>query len=127
MTVQTFKTAIGICGLSQAEAAEFLGVSVATVKHWSSGRRAPPAGVWDMLANLHHQIVTLSQNLRDSLDAQDLAAQDMDDMRLAAERYCDQLPEPALRAAVAAAYLAGRLDAQTSDDEDRRSDDRPSI
>lgn len=48
----TFKSALAICGLSQIEAAEFLGVSLATVKSWGSGRNAPPLGVWGMLADL---------------------------------------------------------------------------
>lgn len=52
----TFKAAMSICGLSQAEAAEFLGVSIQSVKDWSRGKAAPPPGVWQMLADLYRRI-----------------------------------------------------------------------
>ena len=52
----TFKAAIAICGLSQQESAEFLGVSVQSVKDWSRGRSTPPIGVWQMLADLYGRI-----------------------------------------------------------------------
>ena len=52
----TFKAAIAICGLSQQEAAEFLGVSIQSVKDWSRGRSAPPIGVWSMMAQLYARI-----------------------------------------------------------------------
>lgn len=53
---QSFKYALSACGLSQQEAATFLGVSVETVKHWSAGRRTVPGGVWEMLAYLFARI-----------------------------------------------------------------------
>lgn len=52
----TFKAAIAICGLSQGEAATFLGVSIGSVKDWGRGKGAPPPGVWEMLADLYARI-----------------------------------------------------------------------
>ena len=52
----TFKASLSICGLSQTEAAEFLGVSLASVKDWCRGKTPPPPGVWDMLADLYARI-----------------------------------------------------------------------
>ncbi len=52
----TFKSAMSICGLSQSEAAEFLGVSIQSVKDWSRGKSAPPVGVWEMLSDLYVRI-----------------------------------------------------------------------
>lgn len=48
-----FKSAIAICGLSQRDAAEFLDVSVDTVKSWSAGRNPVPDGVWWELSLLY--------------------------------------------------------------------------
>lgn len=48
-----FKSAIAICGMSQGEAADWLGVSPETVKSWCQGRRGVPDGVWDELAALY--------------------------------------------------------------------------
>lgn len=39
-------------GLSQSEAAAFLGVRLDTVKSWCQGRRTPPAGAWAQLHEL---------------------------------------------------------------------------
>jgi transcriptional regulator with XRE-family HTH domain len=51
-----FKYALGLCGLSQSEAAEYLGVSVSSVEKWSRGVKGPPIGVWEDLARLWAQI-----------------------------------------------------------------------
>lgn len=53
---QTFKYALSACGLSQREAADFLGVSLDSVKGWAQERRPVPKGVWDMLADLYARI-----------------------------------------------------------------------
>tara|TARA_R100001086_G_scaffold187482_1_gene105569 strand:- start:142 stop:462 length:321 start_codon:yes stop_codon:yes gene_type:complete len=52
----TFKSALAICGLSQQQAADYLDVSLQTVKHWSGGRNNVPEGVWVMLADLYQRI-----------------------------------------------------------------------
>lgn len=52
----TFGNALALCGLTQVAAAEVLGVSIQTVKNWSSDRRAPPEGVWVDLAERWKEI-----------------------------------------------------------------------
>lgn len=46
------------CGISQREAAAFHGVRLDTVKSWSAGRNAAPAGVVAELRGLYAQIET---------------------------------------------------------------------
>lgn len=67
----TFKSAIAICGLSQQQAADFLGVSLQTVKHWSSGRNNVPGGVWEMLSDLYVRIEQAADHAAVELDAVD--------------------------------------------------------
>ena len=43
------------CGLSQREAAQFLGVSIDSMKSWESGRRQVPAGVLREFRHLAQQ------------------------------------------------------------------------
>lgn len=62
-----FKSALGVCGLSQTEAADFLSVSVPTVKAWSSGKYSPPLGVWQMLASLFEQIQDAADGAADAM------------------------------------------------------------
>lgn len=52
----TFAASLRLCGLSQGEAADFLGVRLDTVKSWSAGRNPVPEGVWTMLADLWRRI-----------------------------------------------------------------------
>lgn len=47
-----------VCGLSQREAAELLGVRLDTVKNWSIGRRNPSDAVLKELATLAMRIET---------------------------------------------------------------------
>ena len=51
-----FKSAISACGLSQQDAAEYLSVSINTVKSWCQGRRHTPIGVWAQLSGLYLEI-----------------------------------------------------------------------
>lgn len=51
-----FKKTISICGLTQSEAANFLGVRIDTVKSWCADRNTPPAGAWRELADLYDQM-----------------------------------------------------------------------
>jgi hypothetical protein len=53
-------------GLSLAEAAALHDVGLPTVKHWSSGRRPVPQGVWDDLRRREAQIVDGSDELLDA-------------------------------------------------------------
>jgi hypothetical protein len=54
--MNTFKSALAICGLSQSEAALFFDISLQSVKSMSLGRRTVPEGIWIMLADLFEQI-----------------------------------------------------------------------
>lgn len=51
------------CGLSLAEAADFLGVRLDTVKSWSAGRNPTPDGVIDELRELYEKIEIAARNL----------------------------------------------------------------
>lgn len=103
-----FKAALGLCGLSIREAADYLDVSMDTVKHWSAGRRPVPAGVWEMLADLFERIQ----------DAADFAADHMAEdgippaafHNLDADNGPDPLPDAAARAAGAMALLMAIAD-----------------
>ena len=75
----TFKRSIQACGLSQSEAAEFLGVSLQSVKDWSRGKSVPKPGVWQMLANL----------FQDILDCADYGAHVMEIEGIRPEAYSD--------------------------------------
>lgn len=48
-----FKQALSICGLSQSEAAVFLGVRPDTIASWCAGRNRVPDGVWEQMAALY--------------------------------------------------------------------------
>lgn len=61
----TFKSALSICGLSQAEAADFLQVSIQSVKDWSRGKSGPPLGVWLQLSSLFEQMQDTAQGATD--------------------------------------------------------------
>lgn len=63
----TFKSALHVCGLSQQQAAHYLGVSLQSVKHWSSGRTQPPGGVWEMLADLFERVQDAADGAADSM------------------------------------------------------------
>ncbi len=112
--MSAFKSAIGVCGLSQTEAADFFQVSLDTVKSWCSGRSNPPLGVWQMLASLFEQV----QEAADA--AADVMAIDGIDPRawnnIEADIPGDELPvDGALRAAGAMALLMAIRDSDLSD------------
>lgn len=56
-------------GLSQAEAASLHRVGIQSVKHWSSGHRPAPAGVWGELRAYEERIVDGSEELREHWEA----------------------------------------------------------
>lgn len=53
-------------GLSLAAAAELHGVGLQTVKHWSSGRRPVPSGVWADLRKRENLIIDRSETIREA-------------------------------------------------------------
>jgi DNA-binding XRE family transcriptional regulator len=99
----TFKSALSICGLSQQQAAEFLGVSLQSVKHWSSGRTQPPGGVWEMLVDLFERVQDAADHAADAmaLDGIDPRAW----ANIEADTGDDPLPEGADSAAGAMALM----------------------
>lgn len=64
----TYKSALAICGLSQQEAAEFHGVSLASVKDWCRGRSNPAPGVWSDLADLYRRIEDAADSASSNLE-----------------------------------------------------------
>lgn len=80
----TFAAAIQLCGLSQPQAAEFLGVRLDTVKSWGAGRNPAPGGAWEMLAELWRRIESAADNasMNEAISSpasyHHLAADDMD-------------------------------------------------
>lgn len=100
---QSFKYALSACGLSQAEAADYLSVNIDSIKHWSSDRRPVPSGVWSMLADLFERVQ----------DAADFAAEHMAEngihpaamSNIDADEGGDPLPGGATKVAGAMALL----------------------
>lgn len=99
----TFKSALAICGLSQKQAADYLDVSLQTVKHWTSGRNRPPEGVWLMLGELFERIQAAADNASEvmSIDGVDPRAW----ANLEADLGDDSLPAGAASIAGAIALL----------------------
>ncbi|MEM9129932.1 MAG: helix-turn-helix domain-containing protein [Pseudomonadota bacterium] len=86
----TYKSALAICGLSQQEAAIFLGVSLASVKDWCRGRSTPPVGVWNMLAGLYARIEDAADHASSQLEPSLMDRRVMNNV--AADSGADPLP-----------------------------------
>lgn len=102
----TFRHALMICGLSQTEAADFLGVRLDTIKSWSAGRRRVPVGAWKMLAGLYEQIQDAADGAADAmvLDGIDPRAWQNVEADLIG-RSGETIPTPGALAAAGAAAL----------------------
>lgn len=99
-----FKSSLGVCGLSQSEAADFLEVSIDTVKSWCSGRANPPLGVWQLLASLFEQVQDAADGAADVMDLEGIDPRAFNNVE--AEIPGHELPMPgALKAAGAMALL----------------------
>ena len=99
--MSTFSAALHLCGLSQQQAADYLGVRLDTIKNWSSGRSAVPGGVWGMLADLWQRIEDAADFAAINLDLDDPATLH----NLQADTGADPLPSGADEAAGALALL----------------------
>lgn len=64
-----FELLVSRCGLSQREAAEYLGVRIDTVKSWASGRRQPQDAVLGDLARLAEKIARAAEEAIAQIDA----------------------------------------------------------
>lgn len=104
----TFKSALGLCGLSQQGAATFLGVSIQSVKDWSRGKSAPPFGVWVMLADLWDRIEDAGESAAEKIDPENMDRNQRNNV--AADDGQDPLPQGADGTAGAVAVLSAILD-----------------
>lgn len=86
----TFKSALGLCGLSQQEAADFLQVSLSAVQSWCTGRRSAPLGVWQQLASLFAQIEDAADGAADTMETNGIDLRAL--VNLEADLVDDALP-----------------------------------
>lgn len=115
--MSTFKSAIGVCGLSQKEAAEFLDVRLDTIKSWSVGRGNPPLGVWLLLASLLEQIQDAADNASGVMALEGIDPRAYNSIQ--ADIPGNELPiQGAIDAAGAIALLQSVQDAYGPDDDD---------
>lgn len=103
-----FKAALGICGLSNEAAAEFIGVSVDTVKKWCSGKRNVPPFAWQPIAKLYTQIVEVSEAALEALDADEI--NDASLALLAEDVGGERLPNEGATRAAMAMFVLSRID-----------------
>ena len=106
--MSVFKSALGTCGLSIADAAEFLGLSESLVKQYSAGNRQPPQAVWSALAILYDQIVEISEHSLDTFERGEISPGAV--QQIAIEEHGSPLPKPALDAVAAMFILTRTLD-----------------
>lgn len=106
--MSVFKSALGICGLSIADAAEFLGLSESLVKQYSAGNRRPPDAVWSALASLYDQIVEVSEHTLDAFERDEITPEGV--QAIAEQEHGSPLPKPALDAVAAMFVLTRMLD-----------------
>lgn len=64
----TFAVLAHFCGLSHSEAAEFLDVSIHTIKKWGVGKRNCPPGAIEQLADLSQTIMATAANALTEID-----------------------------------------------------------
>lgn len=60
-----FAACLSRLGLSQAQAANYLGVSLPSIKGWSSGRNPVPKGIWNELRQYEAKIIDRSETIRE--------------------------------------------------------------
>lgn len=106
--MSVFKSALGICGLSIADAADFLGLSESLVKQYSAGNRQPPDAVWAALATLYDQIVEISEHTLDTFEREEITPEGV--QAIAIHEHGSPLPKPALDAVAAMFILTRTLD-----------------
>lgn len=103
-----FKAALGICGFSYAEYAEFGGWSEQQVKHWATGRRGIPPFAWEPLSRLYNQIIEVSEAALDALDPEEV--NDASLRLLAEDCSGEPLPTEGAINAVMAMYALAKMD-----------------
>lgn len=118
--MSVFKVALGICGLSISEAAEFLGLSESLVKHYSAGTRQPSGAVWHALAVLYDQITEVSEHALDAFERDEITPEGVQD--IAVREHGSPLPKPALDAAAAMFILTRTYSSEGSIMEDKKKE-----
>lgn len=103
----TFKSAIYLCGLSQSGAADYLGVSLASIKDWCRGKGAPPIGVWIMMADLWGRIEDAGESAAEIIDPESMDRQQLNGVQT--DEGSDPLPEGSDTAAGALAIMSAIL------------------
>lgn len=110
--MSVFKAAIGACGLSHREAADYLGVSLDSVKSWSIGRVNPPMRVWVLLASLFEQIQLTAYEAAEVLDLDGVPAPAFNSTK--AEIADSELPAEGARHAARAMALLSAITEQAA-------------
>lgn len=64
----TFKAALAICGLSETDAADYLGVPLAQIEAWHGGAASPPRDIWGRLAVIYSRIEDAATYASDDLE-----------------------------------------------------------
>lgn len=105
----TFKAALGLCGLSQREAATFFGVSEQSVKNWSRDAAPPPIGVWRELAGLLARIESAADYAAGMVEPELMDRRAMNNVQ--ADDGADPLPGSGADTAGALALLMAIRDA----------------
>lgn len=106
----TFKSAIYLCGLSQQGAADYLGVSLQSIKDWCRGKSAPPLGIWQMLSGLFRRIEDAADHAAGMLEPAQMDRAAMSN--ITADDGLDPLPSGADSAAGAMALLLAIQDCE---------------
>lgn len=96
-----FKAALGVLGLSQAEAAAYLDVSISNVEKMCAGKRRVPRGIWSELADLWDRQTIAEQEALDLIDELH-EAYSPEALDLRATGAHGEWPSPGCAAAVAA-------------------------
>ena len=104
--MSVFKSALGSCGLSISDGAEFLGINESTLKHYSAGTRQAPLEVWTALATLYDQIVEVSEHALDVFERDEITPEGIQD--IAIHEHGSPLPKSALDT-VAAIFIMTRM------------------
>lgn len=99
-----FEKSLGICGLSNGEAALLFQISDSEMADLISGAKAVPARIWMMMSTLHDQ---LSRTTSAALATYDIDMIGPDQMQeVAVKATGDELAPPLLKAALATFILS---------------------
>lgn len=104
----TFNAVRNLCGLSQQGTADYLGVSIQSVKNWCRGKTAPPFGVWVMMSDLWGRVLDAGEDAAERLDPENMDRMLVNGVQ--ADDGHDPLPDGSDWAAGAVAVLSAIQD-----------------